>query len=76
MALWKNQQILLTFLLMSLTYPCKILVEVHHGSMGRINFITELSTTWLEQPFLTVFNMKINDVVQLKHLLKSIYENS
>ena len=76
MALYQNQQMLLTFLLKSLIHTWKILVEIYHVSMVRINLTTELYTTKLENPYLTVINIKINGILQLKHPLKYIYEKS
>ena len=49
----ENQHMLLTLLLMSLSYPCKLLVDIHHVSMGRMKVTTILYTTWLDKPYLT-----------------------
>ena len=57
-----------------LIYPCKLLVAMHHGLMGRMNVTTELYTTWLDKPLLTVINMQTNGVVRMKHPLKFIDE--
>ena len=63
---------LLTLLLMSLSYPCKLLVEVHHVSMGRMKVKTILYTTWLDNTYLKLISMQINGYVQLENLLKYI----
>ena len=76
MELWKNQHMLLTFLLTSLTYTLKLLVEMNNISMVTMNRTTETYTTWLDYPSLIVTNTKINGVVKLKHVMKSIGEKN
>ena len=56
--LWKNQQVLIAFLLMNSEQPWKILVVVPHGSMERMNNTIESYTTWLDDVLLTVINTK------------------
>ena len=74
MVLWKNQQILLTFLLVSLTYPWKLMMDIHHESMKIFNTKTGVYKTWLEHPYLTEIKNKINGSVELEHPLKFIDE--
>ena len=58
MATCETQQVLPTFLLMTSTYPCKVLVVIHNVSMQILKYTTESFMTWLEKAFLAVINMK------------------
>ena len=49
----------------------KLPVDMHHGSMGRMNV-----TEYLDQHSLKVINMHKNIGVYMKHPLKSIYEKA
>ena len=42
----QTQLISQTYLLMYSKYPCKILVEIHIGSMERTKYTTEAYTIW------------------------------
>ena len=75
MATCETQQMLPTFLLMTSTYPCKVLVVIHNVSMQILKYTTESFKTWLYQVFFTVINMKTNFDVQKKHQLKYIDAN-
>ena len=49
---------------------------VHHVSVEIIKGTTEAFTTWLEQYFLTLINLKTNGAVHQKHQKKSIDASS
>ena len=48
---WQTHQMLLTFLLMTSEHPWKILVDMLHVSMKRMNDPPESFATWLEKVF-------------------------
>ena len=55
---WKTQQMSQTFLFMTSTSTCKLLVVIYHGPMEIIKYTTETLLTWLYQVLLTVINVK------------------
>ena len=75
-SLKEKKQMLPTFLLMSLKNICKLLVEIHHGSVGIMITTTGIYTIWLYNTYRKITNTQINGTVQLKHPPKSIDEKS